>query len=78
MSWRDSQRFMKIAATIRGAGWVVAAVALVFGAFAVLDSEGEDALSVMRFVALILAISIGATHAMSWFIEKHAERVVVR
>ena len=78
MSWRDSQRFMKIAAAVRGFGWVLAAVALVFGAFAMLDSEGEDALFVLRFVGLMLAISIGVTHAASWFIEKHAERVVVR
>ena len=78
MSWRDTQRFMKIASAVRGLGWTLGGLSLALGAFTVLDSEGDDALFVVRFVAVSLVVLLGVTHAAAWFIEKHAERVVVR
>ena len=78
MSWRDSQRFMRIAAAVRALGWLLAAVILGAGAFAVFQMEGDEALFVVLAVAVSLIVVIALTQVVGWVIEKHAERVVVR
>ena len=78
MSWRDSQRFMRIAAIVRGVGWTAAALCLAIGSFAIVETEGDEALFIVRVVAFTIAIVIAAAHIAAHFIEKHAERVVVR
>lgn len=78
MSWRDSQRFLRIASAVRGLGWTLSGLALAIGGFAVFDSEGEDALVVVKLLAAWFTVVICGTHGIAWMIEKHAARVVVR
>lgn len=78
MSWRDSQRFLRIASAVRTLGWTLCAIALGVGGFAVFDSEGEDALIVVKLLAAWFTVVIGGTHVIAWMVDKHAERVVVR
>lgn len=78
MSWRDSQRFLRIAGAVRALGWTLSGLALGIGGFAVFDSEGEDALIVVKLLAAWFTVVIGGTHVIAWMIDKHAARVVVR
>ena len=78
MSWRDSQRFMRIASTVRGVGWTLTALIGGIGTYAVLESHQDDALGIIRITVLLLILVLGITHTAAWLIERHAERVVVR
>jgi hypothetical protein len=78
MSWPDSQRFMRFAAAVRGIGWGISALALLLGTYGVVTSESEEALVIIQCVAVVLTAVIGVSHVAAWFIERHAERVVVR
>jgi hypothetical protein len=78
MSWRDSQRFLRIASVVRALGWALCALALAVGGVALFDTEGEDALLVVKLLAAWLTVVIAGSHIIAWMIEKHAERVVVR
>lgn len=57
---------------------MLSAICLGLGAFTVFELEGDEALGVIRVVAVALVLLIGVSHVVSWLIEKHAERVVVR